>query len=391
VVRSGYGISWDPINLSRPLRGFYPIVISQEFVGANVFQPFGRLDTVGIPPLDTPDLSKGRAPLPPTALMRTPLEGPFSRGYIQSWNLFLQRKLPQEFLVDVGYVGTQTVRQMADEDLNAAPVDGGNMGRPFFGKFGRTAPTNRLNGWLSANYHALQAAINRPFRRGLFVKGAYTWSHAINMTDDDGWASLTFNAPGFLRKNRANAGYDVRHIFQLGFLYELPVGPGKRLAQKGAVTKILENWQVNGVVSAFSGRPFTVTASGASLNAPGSTQTADQVKGEVVILGGKGPGQPWMAPGAFVSPPTEANARRFGNTKRNQFIGPGQRNLDLSIFRRFRLKEAVALEFRTEMFNFTNTPHFGNPVSSILSGNFLSLTGAFDDARQVRFALRLEF
>jgi hypothetical protein len=84
VIRSGYGISWDPINLSRSLRGFYLIVISQEFAGANVFQPFGPLDTAGIPPLDTPDLSKGRAPLPLTALMRTVLEGDFSRGYIQS-------------------------------------------------------------------------------------------------------------------------------------------------------------------------------------------------------------------------------------------------------------------------------------------------------------------
>ena len=185
-----------------------------------------------------------------------------------------------------------------------------------------------------------------------------------------------------------NAGYDIRHIFQMGFLYELPFGPGKRMAQNGAVAKILEDWQVNGVVSAFSGRPFTVTASGASLNAPGSTQTADQVKGEVAKLGGRGPGQPWMDPSAFAQPTGDA---RFGNTGRNQFIGPSQQNLDFSIFRRFRIKEEVILEFRTEAFNFTNTPHFGNPVSSITSGNFLSLTGAFDDARQVRFALRLEF
>lgn len=386
VIRTGYGISWDPINLSRPLRGFYPIVVSQDFVGPNVYQPFGGLNTVGIPALDTPDLNKGSAPLPPTALMRTVLPGNFDRGYIQSWNLFLQRKLPQDFLVDLGYVGTQTVHQMVDEELNAAPVGGGNTGRPFFSKGGRTAPTNRLNGWLSANYHALQAAVNRPFTKGMFVKGAYTWSHAINMTDEDGWASLTFNAPGHLQKNRANAGYDIRHIFQLGFLYEIPAGAGKRFAQSGAAAKILGDWQINGVASAFSGRPFTVAASGASLNAPGSSQTADQVK-EVLKLGGKGPGQPWMDPTAFVQP-TQV---RFGNTNRNQFIGPGQKNLDFSLFRRFRLKEELLLEFRTEVFNLTNTAHFGNPVSNITAGNFLSLTGAFDDARQIRFALRVEF
>jgi hypothetical protein len=94
-----------------------------------------------------------------------------------------------------------------------------------------------------------------------------------------------------------------------------------------------------------------------------------------------------MDPTAFGQP----NEVRFGNTNRNQFIGPGQANLDFSLFRTFRLREEVNLEFRTEVFNLTNTPHFGNPVNSITSGNFLSFNGAFDDARQIRFALRLEF
>ena len=65
------------------------------------------------------------------------------------------------------------------------------------------------------------------------VKGAYTWSKAIDMTDDDGWAGLNWNDPSVLRKNRAPAGYDTPQIFQLSYIYELPLGAGKHWASTG--------------------------------------------------------------------------------------------------------------------------------------------------------------
>jgi len=85
--------------------------------------------------------------------------------------------------------------------------------------------------------------------------------------------------------NRAQAGYNIPHIFQMGFVYDLPTGKGKAYANDGVARRVLGDWQVNGVLSAFQGRPFTVTASGASLNAPGNTQTADQVKTNVNRVG----------------------------------------------------------------------------------------------------------
>jgi hypothetical protein len=400
VVRSGYGITFDPMPFSRPLRGFFPLTIAQVFTNqsplATERTPFQSLDK-GIPAFGGPDLSTGKVLLPGTVLMRTPYPDKVRRGYIQSWNLFIERKLPADFIVDVGYVGTQTTRQLADLNVNAAPREGvGRAGQPFFAKYGRTEAILLWDGFLSANYHALQVALNRRFTRGLFVKGAYTWSKAINMTDDTGWAGVMFNAPSQLRRNRALAGYDIPHNFQLGFAAELPFGKGKKWAQNGVAAALLSNWQVNGILSFVSGRPFTVGASGTSLNSPGNAQTADLVKPKVQKLGGIGsavagvPHERYYDPTAF-APITTA---RFGTTGRNFLRGPGLENLDLSLYRTFLVTEQFRIEFRAESFNFTNTPHFNNPAANVNSpADFMVITSTNPNfpERQFRFGLRLSF
>src|SRR5262249_9003765 len=165
VLRGGYGMSNDPIPLSRVFRGFFPFTIAQTFVGANSFVPFRPL-TQGIPDFGGPDISSGRVQLDPTAEERTPPNGLWRRGYIQSWNFTVERQLPMDLVGTVAYVGTQTVRQVADLNINAAAPGTGQAGRPFFAPFGRTANTLLNTGFLSANYHALQTSINRRFRRG---------------------------------------------------------------------------------------------------------------------------------------------------------------------------------------------------------------------------------
>jgi hypothetical protein len=133
-------------------------------------------------------------------------------------------------------------------------------------------------------------------------------------------------------------------------------------------------WQLNAGFAAFTGVPFTVTASATSLNAPGggnfptltgissSAQMADQVKTEVAKLGGAGVGLPFFDRSAYV-PVTVA---RIGTSARNGLRGPGAVNLDLSLFRTFTLTERFRLEFRAESYNFTNTPHFSNPWAILL-------------------------
>ena len=386
VVRSGYGITYNPMPFARPLRGFYPLTIAQDFPADNAWQPAGTLET-GIPEFSGPDPSVGVTELPSSAINRSISGKDVTRGYVQSWNFIVESELPADFIGSIGYVGTRTVNSFADLELNYARPGGGTAGRQLNQQFGRVANTLAWNGRVGTNYHSLQATINRRVAEGLTIKGAYTWGAAINYTDDDGWAGMSWNIPEMFDRNRARAGFDQNHIFQLGYVYELPFGKGKQMLNSGPASMIFGNWQVNGVFAAFQGRRFTVGASGSALNAPGNSQTADQVKSDVEKIGDIGPGQYFYDPTAF-APVQEV---RFGTSGRNIMRAPGVVNLDLSLFRRFPIKERVVLEFRAESYNLTNTPHFNSPTSSVNSGAFFQVTSAAQDQRQMRFALRLEW
>jgi hypothetical protein len=158
-------------------------------------------------------------------------------------------------------------------------------------------------------------------------------------------------------------------------------------------------WQVNGILSLYSGTPFSVTASGTSLNAPGNSQVADQVKSNVAMPKGVGLGASWFDPTAFAS----ITSARFGNAGLNILRGPGVANLDVGVFRNFHIAERWNVQFRAEAFNATNTPHFNNPAANVSNmtlnndgsirslGGYSQVTGAANDSRQVRFALRLFF
>jgi outer membrane receptor protein involved in Fe transport len=384
VVRAGYGITIDPIPFSRPLRGFFPLTIAQDFASVDGFRPVAALAD-GIPDFTGPDLDTGRVPLPATAAMRTPeLGGEIRRGYIHSWNVVVERRLPLDFVASAGYVGTATRDQLADLDINAAGPGEGRVGQPFFERFGRTQALNLWDGRVRGNYHSLQTSLNKPLTRGLLVRSSYTLSRARNETDESGWAGLLFNHPSVVGRNFALAGYDRTHVFQLGFLAELPFG---RNGQGGGLAPVIRDWQVNAIVSAYSGNPFTVFAPGDSLNAPGNAQTADLL-GTPSRTGSVQAGQPFRDPSAFAA----VTEPRFGTSGRNSVRGPGHKNVDLSVFRSFPLRDRARLEARLEVFNLFNTPLFNNPVGNVTAANFMHITSAqepFD--RQIRFGARFSF
>jgi len=381
VVRAGYGINFDPIPFSRPLRGWYPLVVNQ----ANVASGNGWSSTLatGVPNTQGPDLSTGVVQLPGNASERSP-NSFVHRGYVQSWNLTVERKLPLDLVTSVAYVGTHSVHLLADYDINAGSPGSGTTGLPYYAKYGRTLPTQMWDGYLSSNYHSLQVAVNRSFTKGFMVKGAYTYSKAIDYTDDDGWASVGWNWAPVFQRNRAAAGFDRTHILQVGWIYELPMGKGKAFAQSGIAAAVLGNWQVNGVFSAYTGTPFTVTGPSASLNAPDNTQTANQVSASVNRPGNVGPGQFYFDPTAFAAV-TALNT--FGTSGRNILRNPGALNTDLDITREFPIKERMRLQFRAEFFNLPNTSHFNGVSSSVTSGTFMQITSSYGE-RQVRFGLR---
>lgn len=413
VVRTGYGITYDPISLARTFRTNYPMLLAFNIVPDNSALPAGKLKD-GIPPSPPPDISSGVVDVPTNVNVLT-LGDSFKRPYIQSWNLVLERNLGWGFTGSAGYIATRTVGQSGQINLNAGRVGGGTASQPLNQKFGRRANTNLQNGLFNSHYDSLQASLKKRFSNGMQMDVAYTWSKAIGMSslgsDNDG--SLAINDPNFIFLNRGLLSIDRRHNFQFNGAWELPFGRGKRFSSDSKLVSALTGgWQLSWVFGAFSGTPFTVSASGTSLNAPGNSQRADLVKPSVKKLGGFGRGTPYYDPTAFM-PVTEA---RFGTAAFNFLTSPGTVNLDLGLFREFNITEGVKLQFRAEAFNFTNTPHLGVPggnasapsrdangnILTDANGNlrlngFMEITGTRQygregiDERLFRFGLRLSF
>jgi len=409
VIRSGYGITFHSHPWgAQALRGWYPLTLVAVFSGVNGFQPVTTDPayvaagvpnaplgpTVGIPSICCPDISTGRVPLPEVAETGYPVANQeLHRGYIQSWNLVIERKLPAQLVATLGYIGSASVRGFAFLDVNASQIPGsGNDGRPLFQKFGRTTTTREWDGRTHSNYHSLQASLNRRFTGGLLIKSAYTFSKAIDEATYSDWTEFSWNAESQMYRNRAIASHDVPQNFQLAAVYELPFGEGKKWATTGTTAAIFGGWQLNGVFAAYSGRPFQLTSSGASLNMPGNLQTPDQVKDNVEILGNVGGDGTYFDTTAF----KRVTEVRFGNVGRNTMRGPGVANLDLGLFRTFKIGPQYNLQFRAEAFNATNTPHFSNPNGNVNSSNFgkvLSTQTAYATgrSREFRFGLRFSF
>ncbi len=405
VIRAGYGITIDPYNLARPLRTNHPLLLAATFSSPNSYSWAGTL-AEGIPPITAPGVGNGVIDIPGTVAVNT-LTDDFRRGYVQSWNFSLQKKLPWDFVGQVGYVATRQIRQLGFLDLNYGSPGGGRDSQPFYQKFQRSALTRIVDPIGGSHYDGLQTTVERRFADGVALNVAYTWSKAIGVASaSNSDESPSIQHPAFYHLNRGLLGIDRPHNFHVSSVIELPFGPGQKwLNQGGVLGMLVGGWQVNSIFTYQSGVPFSVSASGNSLNAPGNTQRADQVKADVEYLKGTGRGESWFDPLAF-APVTEA---RFGTAGFNTLRGPDYRNIDVGLFREFALSEAWRLQFRAEALNFTNTPHFGNPGTNVSNmvlnpdGTIKSLGGYTEitstrgtgregiDERQVRFGLRVSF
>lgn len=402
VVRAGYGITIDPYSLARPMRTNYPLLVVLNIQGATSVLPAGTLGA-GIPEIPVPDLGNGVIDIAPQVAANS-LERDYQRGYIQSWNLTLQKKLLWGFVGQAGYVATRQVNRVGFRELNYAPINGGNVGRVLASRFGRTAATRLVAPVGNSHYDSLQTSLERRFSTGMQIGIAYTWSKSIGICcseNSDGLAAIQI--PEYYHLNRSLTSSDTPHNLTINGVWELPFGRGKKWVTSGPAAWFIGGWQINGIMSAVSGSPFNVTASATSLNAPGSTQRADQVKEKVEILGGAGRGQSYFDPLAY-RPVTQA---RFGTAGFNAIRGPGIFNLDLGVFREFRLTERWRMQFRGEAFNATNTPHFANPGANVSNlqlnpdgsirnlGGFTEITGLANtgrdgiDERVFRLGLRM--
>jgi len=381
VFRTGYGLTYDPIPWSRPMRLSYPSTIGFTQTAAGTFgSNFAAFPlSAGIPNIPLPDISTGVIPMPRNVQTRTPNPDDVDRGRTQQWNVTVERQLPLDVSVSLAYVGTRTDGGYADINVNYAEAGGGDAGRQLFAQAG----TAEIDDWAARTkrrYNALQTAINRPFKNGLLLKGAYTWSKAMDETDDDGWVALTWSQPSQLSRNYALAGYDRTHNFSMGFLYDLPFAKN----DSGVLPSLVKNWQVNGVYQIYSGTPFTIGGDNTALNQRGGQQTIMQIA-PIRRVGPAGPNAVYYDPASFAQP-----GNQWGNTGRNFLRGPSNYNLDMGIFRGFPIGH-YRVEFRVQASNVLNHVRWGNPVTSFTDPNFMKIRSINGDPRRIQLGLRFEF
>lgn len=405
VIRTGFGINYDPWNLARTHRTNFPMLVILNGNAPNGFVPVSRLED-GIPNIPTPNLGNGIIDIPTNYGVLSAGDR-FQRSYIMSWNLTIQRQIGKGFVAQAGYVANRQVNQTGHLDLNAGQVPGAGVnGAPYFARFGRRVTTQLLTPIGHTTYNSLQSTIEKRFAKGYSMNVAYTWSKAMGIccnSNSDGNPAI--QALPFYGLNRSLTDFDRTHNLQISSVWELPFGKGKQFLQTGVLAAIAGGWQLNGLLSAYSGSPFNVVADGASLNLfSGSTQRADYVRpGPVTKLGRIGQGQPFFDFTAF-RPVTDA---RFGDASFMALRGPRLANGDIGIFRQFKFKERISAQLRIEMLNVTNTPQFGNPNNNISNlrtnpdGTFRSgvfeVTGLANNGRDgvtqraFRFGLRMGF
>jgi len=360
VLRMGYGLFYPSFNAAISQSSAIPAVNQS----AIVINP-----GVGLPfPAPSPST---------TGLALNALPINYKTPYTQQWNFNVQQGLGGNAMLQVGYIGNHAVHLSPWDYPNQ--IDPITKVRPFAPKFAEI--TRYWNGGHS-NYHSLQTSLRRRFSQGLTFNVNYTWAHIL----DSGLEGSTQNSLDF-RPEYGNADYDVRHVLQFDYTYEIPKIPGI----PGVVGS---GWQINGITVMRSGLPFTVTCGCDNVGVGRNSTRPNLVPGVDPIPASFDSPSNQLNIAAFVRPP----AGQYGSLGRNTFHGPSALNWDFSLFKNFRVKETQNVQFRAEFFNAFNTPQFNNPGSSLSApasfGRTLSTIGAvggFGSNRQIQFALRYTF
>ncbi len=405
VVSAAYGIFYEPYYTGQggPL---------QDPISAPPY-----LKTVQVNPLinsfaypfHVPDPFANSFPEPMTLLV---VSRNLHLPYAQDWNLNIQRSFGANWLLQIGYVGTTGVRLPRFIEGNPAiyipgvdttspgctrpaqpcPIStssNANQRRLYSGCTLADPPSSciyssvgEIASIANSSYNALEASLRKRFSHGLSFLASYTWSHSI---DDVSSFNITGSAsqpvagendlaqnPFDLAAERGRSMFDARHRFVLSYQWSIPF----LQHSDNWYGHVLGNWQLNGIVTAMSGTPFTVFDS----NDVSLQGQAPEISGfssnrpNVIGNPNSGPhtAAQWFNVNAFQPITQDPNSpvQQFGNEGRNAVQGPGYVNWDFSAFKNIRLTESKEVQFRGELFNVLNHTNFRLPVSDIESPNF---------------------
>ncbi len=399
-----FGFAWDVFgNGSTSVRGgygvFYSDIRQQALNNLSLNQPFSTSLTSTQPSggLANPYADTGNPfPFqPPTSAQErqtfkfsfplgtvTEFDPDFHGAKVQQWNVSVQRQLFSSWVVTVAYAGSAGDHLFIQNQLNPA----------IYGKPGATVNARRLLAptytsildmlsVANSSYNSLQITANRRFHHGFTILANYTWSKSIDDGSADGYqAANPFN----IRASRGLSDFDIPQRFVASSIWQIPgVKSHGRLLRE-----IADGWEVNGIFTAQSGSPFSVT-SGVDNSQSGIGADRANLVGNPALGGDRSRNQTlaqFFNTAAFVANPLGT----FGNSGRNILRGPHSVNLDFGVIKSFSLFERVRLQLRAEAFNFANHANFGNPNANVSSSTFGLISGSASP-RVVQVAAKVVF
>jgi hypothetical protein len=420
VIRSGFGIVFiDQSGITTPFTTpQFPFIQNvqqktQDSVNA-AFKLSGGPSVAPIP--FTPDAGLGQSVY--TAKKTA------GSGYVQQWNLAVQRAITNNMSAEIAYVGSHIVHVgIPDSNLNQLTTDQLAQGsslltqvaNPYFGQIpissslgAKTISQAQLlkpyprflnvatyrNNSGTTNYNAIQGKVEQRFSHGISLLFAYTHSKLI---DDASavFSTTVLSSPNsnsliaadtfrpYLERDSSNG--DMPNVTSFSGIYDLPAGRGHNFASTGIANALLGGWSLNAILSLQSGMPVTVTQATNNNSFAGFALQRPNIVGNPSLPSSQRTPAHYFNTAAFTTAPQFV----IGTASRNPVSGPAYRDLDMALVKHMKLPLETDMEFRAEMFDITNTPAFSLPNGSFGSAAFGSITSTTTDPRVMQFALRL--
>ena len=396
VIRSGYGIFYNSpaLNIvnSGPQQSNAPFVAAQTF-NSSLASPISLSN-----PFPINNAAAGFLTL--SAISRH-----LPDAQIQQWNFNIQQELTRTLVLEVGYQGSKGTHLPLLYNINQPLPGPGTVAQkqalrpyPQFGNIN----FNTSRG--DSSFNGLITRLEQRYNKGLSFLLSYMWGKSIDDTPGTPYnvtpSRSAAEDPANFTRERGLSGFDVRHRMVFSPVYQLPFGPGKQFLSGNRVFGYLAGgWEISGILTLQSGRPFTALVSRDNANVLASVDRPNVVGDP--FQAGPIAGNPtcafappaqlrtpsaWFNPCAFALAP----AGTFGNEGRNNLIAPSWKNLDVVMSRVFHIWENVSMQLRVEAFNAFNHPNFDLPVQTFDNASFGSIPAA-EAARQLQFGLKLRF
>ena len=385
--RVGFAYQVEPNTVVRGAYGvFYQRDAACTWIGLSINPPFIRTGDVvlGVDaqsirdfPVDdlTPVVNFVKPGSKPSLIA---LNVDWHEAYIQQWNLFVEHTVGQNFVVKAGYVGNHDVGLRRSVPNNEPPPGPGDVQsrRPFQNI--SSIDMRATNG--QSTYNGLELQAQKRYSGGLSFLASYTWSKTL---DDVRALDLWFG-----ERWKGISDLNMSQRFSFSGVWEVPYGKGRKFGTStpAVANAVLGGWQVSSIVVLHTGFPLTVTTTGDNLNTGGVTQVPNRISNPILSKSDRTDTR-FFDTSAFVFPDKYA----LGNAGQNPIFGPGLWNADVSLGKVFPVRERMALQFRSELFNALNHPNAGDPGTSLGSASFGRINSTSGSPRVIQMGLKLLF